>query len=241
MGTGGRCGDRGTFSPVVFMPPQLPFHQYHCLPQFPFPPCERRGRRPARRDPGSPQGFQPTLVTPAAPEDVAKVLQEGTCCITRCVTHPWAEAGGSVPPVRAGSHCKGDSGWSGATPAGCWPLAIGHLALAQPRRARGGLVLRLDRKTNEFHYGIAILFHVSESLRLTCSPGCDKPRHRVHAREGFARSPGTELPETPSLLLPAPGEGDTGQGGGLALPPCCPLAEGSCGHPRTRVLWPGEG
>lgn len=73
-----------------------------------------------------------------------------------------------------------------------------------PRPGSGrGLVLCLDRKTNEFHYGIAILFHVSGSLRLTCSPGCDKPRHpRARARAlGLCMLAGTELSETPPHLL----------------------------------------
>lgn len=53
----------------------------------------------------------------------------------------------------------------------------------------GGLVLCLDRKMNEFHYGIVILFHVSGSLRLTCSPGCDKPRHpRVRSSAGASHT-----------------------------------------------------
>lgn len=76
--------------------------------------------------------------------------------------------------------------------AGHWPPWPGP---APAPAGSGGLVLRLDRKTNEFHYGIAILFHVSGSLRLTCSPGCDRPRHpraRAPAR-GFAHLLGTEL------------------------------------------------
>lgn len=99
-------------------------------------------------------------------------------CPTGTRTHLWFPAGQRGPPVSA------------------WPW------LPRPGSGRG-LVLCLDRKTNEFHYGIAILFHVSGSLRLTCSPGCDKPRHpRARARAlGLCMLAGTELPETPPHLL----------------------------------------
>lgn len=104
----------------------------------------------------------------------------------------------------------------------------------------GGLVLRLDRKMNEFHYGIAILFHVSGSLRLTCSPGCDKPRHPragsgvrglcTVAGHGAAET----LPCPPranrALLIPTDSSwepsstcgGGEHQGRALALPLRCP-------------------
>lgn len=106
----------------------------------------------------------------------------------------------------------------------------------------GGLVLCLDRKMNEFHYGIAILFHVSGSLRLTCSPGCDKPRHpRAHTQaQGLRTLAGHGAAET----LPCPPRaskavpihtdsswepfgswgGGKDQGRGLAVPLCCPMS-----------------
>jgi len=104
----------------------------------------------------------------------------------------------------------------------------------------GGLVLRLDRKTNEFHYGIAILFHVSGSPRLTCSPGCDKPRHpRAHGLgRGGLRNAGHRDPAVPPPVqqtharrrcrrlgaLPALGGWHRPWQGDLGIPVWCPAA-----------------
>lgn len=81
-----------------------------------------------------------------------------------------------------GSRGREEGGRRQGPPAGSWALAPWPGPAPAPAGS-GGLVLCLDRKINEFHYGIAILFHVSGSLRLTCSPGCDKPRH-PRARAG---------------------------------------------------------
>ena len=128
-------------------------------------------------------GVQPTLVTPAAPTDVAEVPWEGDT-----LQHPvfCTSVGRSSQecPSRASQVPLRGEGWVQAGPPS-WVLTH-RLPCPGPAPApagSGGLVLCLDRKTNEFHYGIAILFHVSGSLRLTCSPGCDKPRHpRARAR-----------------------------------------------------------
>lgn len=83
-------------------------------------------------------------------------------------------------PVRSCGREEGGHRQGPQLGAGHWPPWPGP---ASAPAGSGGLVLCLDRKINEFHYGIAILFHVSGSLRLTCSPGCDKPRHpRARAR-----------------------------------------------------------
>lgn len=166
---------------------------------------------------------QPSLVTPAAP-------RRGRCPLGRersgsrsawrlsgsalagtslqCQCGPW-QGGGRVqqgPPAGAG-HCPP---WPGPAPAPA---------------GSGGLVLRLDRKTNEFHYGIAILFHVSGSLRLTCSPGCDRPRHPRAALQRGAphtcRARSCRGPAMPTLIpagaLQHLGGGkDQGRGSGTA-------------------------
>lgn len=101
----------------------------------------------------------------------------------RCLRSPdmgaWHSSGCfTVPRARPQAEAL-----STGVPVGSPRWVPGPGSLAPAPSGGGGLALRLDRKTNEFHYGIAILFHVSGSLRLTCSPGCDKPRHpRARAR-----------------------------------------------------------
>lgn len=183
-GTEGHHGDRGTFSPVLFMPPGLAFPSATVCLSFPFPSVRAlwlpSGTVGCRISLG---GVRPALVTPTASVDVADVPWEGDT-----LQHPvfCTSPGRSSQecPSRAGQVLLQGEGWAQAGPPS-WVLAhrLPCPGLAPAPAGGGGLVLRLDRKTNEFHYGIAILFHVSGSLRLTCSPGCDKPRHpRARAR-----------------------------------------------------------
>lgn len=126
---------------------------------------------------------------------------KGTLCSTQHLASSWVSAHRNIPPVPVWSHGRRRVGVGRDPQPGAehWPPWPGP---APAPAGSGGLVLCLDRKMNEFHYGIAILFHVSGSLRLTCSPGCDKPRHpRARAPvQGLHTLPGHGAAET----LPCP-------------------------------------
>lgn len=205
------------------MPPGLPFPKTAACLGFPFPPPECWACPPAQQDPGSPWGSSALLGDPSCPQTWPMSPGKGTLWVTQCLAPFWVCARGNIAAVPVWS-VAGRGRVQQGPPAGAghcppWP------GPAPAPAGSGGLVLRLDRKTNEFHYGIAILFHVSGSLRLTCSPGCDRPRHPRAALQRGAphtcRARSCRGPAVPTLIpagaLQHLGGGkDQGQGSGTA-------------------------